>query len=318
MIPLTDQQLHDFQTALAWKTGAALPDGRTLGVPGKRGNVTAGTDPRVRLVLERLQPADKTVVEFGSCEGIHTVQLAGVCKSIVGLEVRPHNVACALARLFVHDVRNARLELRDVRDADARLGTFDIAFHVGVLYHLTDPVSHLARVAGMAPDLVLDTHYATDDLGWPRTELAWGGKTYRGRVYREGGWAEVFSGVEPTAVWLYRDDLLQLLRDVGYDTVEVTDDRRERNGPRFTVLARQSARAVRREPATDPRTAIERTLLAAWDAADRARTEAEALRQTNAQLRAELDALRRSWSWRVGTLAVAPLRTVKRLRRKAG
>src|SRR5438552_3643922 len=109
MITLTDQQLLDFQLAFAWKTGLELPDGRQLGAPGKRGNFARGIDSRVQAVAERFDSADKTVLEIGCCEGAHTVQLAEVCKEVVGLDVRPHNIVGALIRLFVYDVRNVRL-----------------------------------------------------------------------------------------------------------------------------------------------------------------------------------------------------------------
>lgn len=313
MISLTDQQLQDFQQAVAWKTGLRLPDGRVLGVSGKRGKVTDGLDPRVRLVLERLQPAGKTVLEVGSCEGIHTVQLAAVCKQVVGLEVRPHNIVCALARAFVHDVHNARFLLHDVRHLDDRCGPLDIVFHVGVLYHLDDPVSHLMRVAALAPDLVLDTHYANDSLPWEPVELSWGERRYRGKKYREGGWADVFSGVEPTAVWLQREDLLRLLADAGFETTEVVDDRQERNGPRLTLLARRHA--VPDAPSlTEAYVAsLERQRHAAWDEAARARQEIATLRQREQALREKQDSQRRSWTRTLGRVTVKPLRLVRRL-----
>src|SRR5438552_5449358 len=182
MTPLSDQQLADFQAALPWKTGLELPDGRLLGVPGKRGDVSRGLDPRVAAVRDRLASADKIVLEIGCCEGIHTIQLAGVCREVVGLDVRPHNIACALARLFVHGVANARLLLQDARDLDETIGRFDILFHVGVLYHLSDPADHLRRVCRLADSLLLDTHYADDTLPYPRADLTADGQTYRAKI----------------------------------------------------------------------------------------------------------------------------------------
>jgi tRNA (mo5U34)-methyltransferase len=195
------------------------------------------------VVAERLEPARKTIVEIGSCEGILTLQLAGICRQVIGLEVRPRNIICALARLFVHDVHNARFLLHDVRQLSPQLGPFDIVFHVGVLYHLADPISHLMRIVALAPDLVLDTHYASDALPWPRAVLPWGEQCYGGKVYREGGWRDNFSGVESAACWLDRADLLRVLSDAGYTSVEIMDDRLERNGPRLTLLARRPAEA---------------------------------------------------------------------------
>jgi tRNA (mo5U34)-methyltransferase len=305
MTPLTDQQLADFQAALSWKTGAELPDGRLLGVAGKRGGMLHGLDPRVAAVRDRLASAHKTVLEIGCCEGIHTVQLAGVCREVVGLDVRPHNIACALTRLFVHGVTNARLLLHDARELDDRLGRFDILFHVGVLYHLSDPVDHLRRVAGLADSFLLDTHYATEDLPFPRADITAQGRTYRAKVYQEGEWSDVFSGVEPKSRWVYRDDLLRLIGDLGFGSVEVLDDRSERNGPRFTVLARRKAQhgfaavpeveAFLRKRETD----------AAWSEVCRLREEVSALRF-------QVAGLRRSKAVRLTELLRRPLRLFRR------
>jgi len=305
MTPLSDQQLADFQAILPWKTGADLPDGRSLGVPGKRGQTTRGLDPRVAAVRDRLASADKSVLEIGCCEGIHTVQLAGVCREVVGLDVRPHNIACALTRLFVHGVTNARLLLHDAREIDHRIGRFDILFHVGVLYHLSDPVNHLRRVAGLADSLLLDTHYADDELPYPRADMGAEGTTYRAKVYQEGEWADVFSGVEPTSRWVYREDLLRLLGDLGFASVEVLDDRRERNGPRFTVLARRST-GERAGPEPKVETFVRQCETdAAWREVARLRTEIDALRT-------EVAGLRRSKAVRLTELVRRPLRLFRR------
>jgi tRNA (mo5U34)-methyltransferase len=288
MLPLTDQQLADFQAALDWKTGLELPDGRLLGAAGKRGQVSQGLDPRVRAVRDRLDSADKTVLEVGCCEGIHTVQLAQVCKQVVALDVRPHNIACALTRLFVHNVTNARLLLGDVRDLDGRFGRFDVLFHVGVLYHLSDPVDHLRRVAPLADALLLDTHYADDTLPFPPATIRSGDTTYAARVYQEGAWSDVFSGVEPTSLWLDRADLLRLLGDVGFDAVEVLDDRRERNGPRFTVLARRTAATPVGEAPRVEEAVREQESAAAWAEVARLRQEVAGLRRSRAVRLAEL------------------------------
>jgi hypothetical protein len=193
-----------------------------------------------------------------------------------------------------------------VRDLGDDLGRFDIAFHVGVLYHLPDPVMHLARVAEISTDLLLDTHYADAIMAFPEAELAWGSQTYRGKVWPEAGWNNAFAGVEPTAVWLYQQDLVRLLRDLGYEAVEVLDDRHERNGPRLTLLARQCAAAHAASTFT-------RRQVSAWEEADRARRQLAEVRGQKETLRRELEQMRRSWAWRFGRLAVSPLRPVRRL-----
>ena len=240
MIGLSDRQLQDFHDALQWTTAMRLPDGRVLGVPGKRGAISDDNDFRVRAVAERLQPTDKTVLELGAHEGIHTVQLAAVAKHVVAVEVRPKNVVAALTRLFVHDVSNARVVLKDVRELDERFGRFDVLFHVGVLYHLSDPVRHLFAVAPLAAHLLLDTHYGEPPDEGDHEELDYGGRRYGAYRIREGGWGDAFSGVEEMSRWLDRDSLLELVRDVGFSEVEVLDDRAERNGARITLIASKS------------------------------------------------------------------------------
>lgn len=239
MIRLTDEQLQDFQEAVAWESALRLPDGRVLGVPGKRGGISEEGDFRVQALVERVGLEGKTVLELGCHEGNHTVQLAKHAGQVVAVEVRPKNIVCALVRLFVHDARNVRVVLADVRELDEWFGRFEVLFHVGVLYHLSDPVDHLYRAARLAETMLLDTHYETLDSSRERADLRRGDVPYVAFVRREGGWESTFSGVEETSRWLERESLLRLVGDAGFPHVEILDDRRERNGRRMTLLARK-------------------------------------------------------------------------------
>lgn len=233
----TDQQIAEFQAAHDWRTARPLPDGKLLG-KGKGGLQSSG-DPRVEAVRTRLGTGLR-VLEVGSCEGQHTVLLAAFCREVVALEVRPRNVVGALIRQFLWGSRNVHNLVMDARELDPALGPFDLVFHVGVLYHLSDPVEHLHAVAPLGRTLLLDTHYATDDLRrMPEASIAHQGRTWRTRVFREGGWQDAFSGVEDTSQWLYREDLLELLRTIGFTEIEVLRDEVERNGPRIGLLARR-------------------------------------------------------------------------------
>lgn len=245
MITLSDRDLQDFQTVVDWKTGMELPDGRVLGVEGKRGKVSRGNDSRVALVKNMIDSAHGTVLEVGCCEGIHTLQLAAVARHVTALDVRPKNIVCTLTRLFVHDIKNVTIKLADARFLDAKEGHYDVLFHVGVLYHLMDPVEHLFAIRDLADSLVLDTHVTHADTNFPRDDIRHGNKTYRAHLYREGGWDDVFSGVEPASRWLDQDALVEVLRDAGYASVEVVQERAERNGPRVCIVAHRKAQAAR-------------------------------------------------------------------------
>lgn len=233
----TDDQLAEFQAAHAWSTARPIPDGRMLGA-GK--SSTSRVDPRVEAVRTRLGVGLR-VLEVGACEAQHTVLLAPFCKEVVAIEVRPKNVVGALIRQFVNGARNVQNLVMDVRDVPPEMGPFDLVFHVGVLYHLPNPVEHLHQIGRLgASALLLDTHYATDALEkFPATTIRHGGETYRARIYREKGWADAFSGVEARSTWLYREDLLALVARTGFPQIEILRDEQERNGPRIGLLARK-------------------------------------------------------------------------------
>jgi len=234
----TDEQLAEFQAAHPWKTARPLPDGRVVG-EGKGQHVQVPKDARVELVRERLGEGLR-VLEIGACEGQHTVLLAKFCKEVCALEIRPRNVVGALIRQLLWGVRNVQNLVMDARELDPELGEFDLVFHAGVLYHLSNPVEHLLSVGRFGKALLLDTHYATADLTKMKAaSVAWQGKTYATRQFNESGWADAFSGVESQSHWLYKDDLLQLVRDAGFAEIEVYRDVVERNGPRIGLLARR-------------------------------------------------------------------------------
>ena len=125
------------------------------------------------------------------------------------------------AHLYVHDIHNVDVWLRDVAVVNAGWGKFDILFHVGVLYHLLNPVAHLFSLQGMADQLLLQTAYGTDALGFPRCAVKYGGKRYLGYLKQEHGWAAPYGGIGPVSCWLARDVLLELLHEIGYRQVDV-------------------------------------------------------------------------------------------------
>jgi tRNA (mo5U34)-methyltransferase len=244
MIALSDQQLQDFQAAVNWEIGERLPDGRILGSPEKHNCLVERVPATATFVAERFRPAEKTILELGCAEGIHTVQLAKMCKHVTALEVRPKNVICALIRLCLHEVSNAKVLVKDVRELDESFGRFDILYHAGVLYHLDNPVEHLYKIANLADELLLDTHYCTDDTSLPRSDIHYNGKTYKAFLYQEFGWADVWSGVEPTSRWLHKDALLGLLNEVGYDDVDIAAEHLLNGCNRMTVLARRTGKGI--------------------------------------------------------------------------
>jgi tRNA (mo5U34)-methyltransferase len=241
MRELTDQQLKDFAEVVSWEIAERLPDGRILGRVGQLGATLAELDFRLAEADRRLGLTGKTVLELGSHEGYFTVQLAQRCKQVTAVEVRPKNVVCALIRAFVHDLDNIKILLKDVRDIDASFGRVDLIAHLGVLYHLSDPVEHLFKIKDVSDNLLLCTHYGTSALGFPREDITHAGRAYRAYRYREYGWQDGWSGMEASSRWLEREELLRVLREAGYGEVTVIREWKASGYPRLSLLARRSA-----------------------------------------------------------------------------
>jgi tRNA (mo5U34)-methyltransferase len=242
MRDLTDRQLADFSEAVSWDMAEKLPDGRVLGKVGHAGATIGELDFRLAEVDRRLGLAGKTVLELGSHEGQFTIQLAQRCKQVTAVEVRPKNVVCALIRAFVHDLDNIKIHLKDVREIDASFGRFDILAHLGVLYHLSNPVEHLFQIKDLSDNLLLCTHHGSPALRFQREDIEYAGKTYRAYRYKEFGWQDGWSGMEAWSRWLEKDDLLALLAEIGYQSVEVLREWQPSGYPRITLLAQRSAR----------------------------------------------------------------------------
>lgn len=84
---------------------------------------------------------------------------------------------------------------------------------------------------------MLDTHYALPEQADGIYETQ--GRTWRCHNFQEGGRADAFSGMYAQARWLLLDDLIGLLRELGFARAELVEDRRERNGARALILAQR-------------------------------------------------------------------------------
>jgi hypothetical protein len=226
---VSDFDLQEFNKSLDWHTGYPLPDGRYVGwseteVKNGHARFEPGTDFRIQAVIDHFQPNGKAILELGSCEGVLTVQLARICTKVVAIEVRPQNVTNALTRLYLHGVSNFEMHLMDARDVDEKIGRYDVLFHSGLLYHLPNPAEHLYKVSRVSDALLLCTQYGNLSGFFEPTQVEFGGKSYAGYIYNETGWSEPLAGVEDYAVWLEREALFELVKDVGFSKIEVIQD----------------------------------------------------------------------------------------------
>ena len=240
---LTGDDLAELNRLLKWNCFTVDSRGRRLGDrarAGKREEPQEIPDYRTPMLDRAFALADKHVLEIGCFEGVHTIGLCDRARAVTAIDSRIENVAKTVLRCYLYghspDIRRCNVE---VADELAQLPDVDVVHHVGVLYHLVDPVAHLELLnRKVRLGLMLDTHVATAEQA---TEtLTSGGKQYPCRRFNEGGVAEVFSGMYAHASWLTLETLVALLKDLGFARTEVLEQRAERNGPRVLIMAHRN------------------------------------------------------------------------------
>jgi SAM-dependent methyltransferase len=194
----------------------------------------------MRLVQERLGRdfRGRRIVDIGCLEGYFSIECALQGAEVLGIDGKLLNVQkCEFVR-SVLGVERATFTLGNAMKVTREsYGGFDAVLALGLLYHLEDPYTFLANVAGLCDGfVVIDTHVALEDQpesikgGW-RPELSemrtfsFGGRSYEGRLFREFAAAteREVKELSPTAslenelsVWLTEESLVRMLHDVGF------------------------------------------------------------------------------------------------------
>jgi SAM-dependent methyltransferase len=240
---LSDDDVERLNSLLPWQCFTVDSGGRPFGGvawSGKRDVPQPVPDPRILRFHERFNLSDKHVLEIGCFEGVHTIALSRLANRVTAIDARVENVVKTVVRCAFFDER-PRVFVYDAERGEPGdpLLRADLCHHVGVLYHLEDPVSHLRRLATcISRGMMLDTHYSDDENATEEYEVD--GDRVRFRRYRELGRGDVFSGLGSTSKWLRLDDITDVLREAGFGTVEVVEKRDERNGPRVLLFAEKA------------------------------------------------------------------------------
>ncbi|MGH8614700.1 MAG: class I SAM-dependent methyltransferase [Gammaproteobacteria bacterium] len=240
---LSDDDLRYLNNLLPWKCFTVDSKGRRFGNrawPGKRETPQPVPDPRIAELNRRYDLRDKHVLELGCFEGVHTIALCSFGARVTAIDSRIENVVKTVVRcaMFGYSPSVFVCDLEHANECE-RLPRVDVLHHVGVLYHLTDPVGHLRTLMPFANQgIMLDTHYAEDRDANDTYESD--GRAFRYQRYREGGKAEVFSGMRDHAKWLRLDDMIALLTDLGFSDVDVVDRQVMRNGARVLMYAQRA------------------------------------------------------------------------------
>ncbi len=239
---LSDEDLVELNTILKWNCFTVDGRGRRFGDAawkGKREKPQTIPDFRLPILRERFDLSQSHVVEVGCFEGVHTVGLCQNAAHVTAVDARVENVVKTIIRcaFFDHHPRVFKFDLEEADTDYSRLNS-DVLHHVGVLYHLQNPVKHLKGMGSWVKQgLLLDTHFSLPEQATETYECE--GKTYRCRRKNEFGHADVFSGTKNFSRWLLLEDIERLLTEAGFKNIEIIDRREQRNGPRVLLVAKR-------------------------------------------------------------------------------
>jgi predicted nicotinamide N-methyase len=206
---------------------------------------------RVRQLVDDLAPVPVSqlrVLDLGALEGLYGIELALSGAEVVFVEGRESGSERIRFAVESLGLERAKVVTQDVQDLSSREhGEFDVVLCIGLLYHLgaAGVFSLLEQMHSVCRGLlVLDTHIALEDDELARfdTQTFWvdphalsdvrslvvGGRTYRGRDYREhepgasteqrmqAPWASLEND---TSFWPTKPSLMNALVAAGFTTV---------------------------------------------------------------------------------------------------
>lgn len=221
------------------------------------GQIPLFQDGRLLWALDRLGGVDGAeVLELGPLEGAHTWMLEqhGAARITAVEANRRAYLKCLVMKEVVGTTR-ARFLLGDflayLRESpDVR---FDVAIASGVLYHMSEPVELLARLARATDRLFIWTHYYDRALVNRRPEVsarfraAESGSmegfscSLHPHWYQAARFTPGFCGSGATHPrWMTRDDIVEALRHFGHTRIEVgLEEPDHPHGPALAIVSRR-------------------------------------------------------------------------------
>jgi 2-polyprenyl-3-methyl-5-hydroxy-6-metoxy-1,4-benzoquinol methylase len=241
--------LERLDAMLPWSSFNELPGKRTLGSAWssqKRHTSAPFPDPLVVKLNQRMPLKGLKILELGCFEGHHSVSLARHAYEVWAIDGRIENVIKTLVRIWMAEMeRIVAVNFLDLEQGTLKqqlelLGRkegFDLVHHRGVLYHLSNPVSHLAQCAEISnKHIYLHTQIATPEQA--KDKLIFKSKEYAVYRYREPKVQFApFAGITTHAHWMTEVSLLELLRDLGFKHIDIIANVVERNGLRIELIA---------------------------------------------------------------------------------
>jgi SAM-dependent methyltransferase len=200
----------------------------------------AADEPRLTQFFT-LFPHCKKILELGSFEGGQTVVLSSNA-DVVGVEGRQSNIdKSEFIKSIVCPNKNVRFVCEDLEEYDlTKLGTFDVVFCVGLLYHIVEPWLLLDKIRKVSNNLFLWTHYCADE------DVNVSIQGYEGFVMFEPiGLDQKENSTDGLSINAYRptlSSLTDMIMDSGFDDFNIIYDQSDHiHGPAVTISAKASS-----------------------------------------------------------------------------
>src|SRR5579883_2276741 len=219
--------------------------GWNMALPEQAGAVAGAgafyNDPRILWAFDQFGPLDgRKVLELGPLEASHTYMIEQrQPASILAIEANRLSFLRCLVVKELLGLRTARFQLGNFMPfLEQTAERFDFVIASGVLYHMANPVRLLELLALRTDAVYLWTHYASDEAmpSGDARRLAIVGDAQsveshgvRVRTYQRSYWgawkSKAFCGGPHDAhCWIDRDDMLSLLRALGFDDIRIAHD----------------------------------------------------------------------------------------------
>jgi len=184
---------------------------------------TPNTDIRVQGLLNNMSIQGKKILNIGTLDGFHDVQLTMAGAQVTASDIRPENLHRALFRALYFGCNDMTFRVLDMETMhqEIKKDEFDIIFHSGCFYHLADPVRHLWNISTLARYILLETHIGNPEK-YSRGIIEHRGYQYSGTLYPEGTWSDNKAAKDDRfSFWLDPESLKMLFDNCMLQIVDI-------------------------------------------------------------------------------------------------